>query len=75
MYRLNYRIAPLQKLGYFLSTIWGQTCDRSDKLRYFFEWNSFSSSRSCSLVKAVRRRRDFDDDDDVLSVASFDVKP
>ena len=32
-------------------------CERSLRLRYFFEWNSFSSSSSCSLVKAVRRRR------------------
>lgn len=27
--------------------------------RYFFAWNSLSNSRSCSLVKAVRRRRTF----------------
>ena len=35
-------------------------CDRSDRLRYFFEWNSFSSSKSCSLVNAVLRRRAFE---------------
>lgn len=34
---------------------------RSVKLRYFLAWNSRSSSRSCSLVNAVRRRRDFPD--------------
>lgn len=28
-------------------------CDRSVKLRYFFAWNSLSSSKSCSDVKAV----------------------
>ncbi len=37
------------------------TCDLSERLRYFFEWNSFSSSRSCSLVKAVLRRLAFDE--------------
>jgi hypothetical protein len=30
--------------------------DLSVRLRYFFAWNSLSSSRSCSDVKAVRRR-------------------
>lgn len=33
----------------------------SVKLKYFFAWNSLSSSSSCSLVKAVLRRRDFAD--------------
>ena len=28
---------------------------RSERLRYFLLWNSFSSSSSCSLVKAVLR--------------------
>lgn len=31
--------------------------ERSVRLRYFFAWNSRSSSRSCSEVKAVLRRR------------------
>lgn len=31
-------------------------CDLSVRLRYFFAWNSRSSSRSCSEVKAVRLR-------------------
>lgn len=34
-------------------------CERSVKDKYFFEWNSFSSSSNCSLVKAVRLRRVF----------------
>lgn len=32
-------------------------CDLSVRLRYFFAWNSRSSSRSCSDVNAVLRRR------------------
>ena len=32
-------------------------CERSINVRYFFCWNSASSSNSCSLVKAVRLRR------------------
>lgn len=32
-------------------------CERSVRLRYFLAWNSRSSSRSCSEVKAVLRRR------------------
>lgn len=32
-------------------------CERSVRLRYFFAWNSRSSSNSCSEVNAVRRRR------------------
>lgn len=34
-------------------------CDRSVRERYFLQWNSFSSSSSCSLVKAVRLLRLF----------------
>lgn len=34
-------------------------CERSVSERYFLLWNSFSSSSSCSLVKAVRLRLDF----------------
>ena len=33
-------------------------CDRSSSERYFFEWNSLSSSSSCWLVNAVLFRRD-----------------
>lgn len=33
----------------------------SVKLKYFLAWNSLSSSKSCSLVNAVRLRRDFVD--------------
>lgn len=33
----------------------------SVKLKYFFAWNSLSSSSSCSLVKAVLRLRDLAD--------------
>lgn len=31
-------------------------CERSVRERYFLQWNSFSSSSNCSLVKAVRLR-------------------
>lgn len=34
-------------------------CDLSSTVRYFFVWNSRSSSSSCWLVNAVRRRRCF----------------
>lgn len=40
-----------------LSFSWWAIWDRSLRERYFFEWNSFSSSSSCSDVNAVRRRR------------------
>lgn len=33
---------------------------RSVRLKYFFAWNSRSSSSNCSDVKAVRRRLDFE---------------
>lgn len=33
---------------------------RSVRLKYFFAWNSLSNSKSCSDVKAVRRRLDFE---------------
>lgn len=33
-------------------------CDLSSSERYFFAWNSLSSSRSCWLVNAVLFRRD-----------------
>lgn len=42
-------------LSFSACAIW----DLSVKDKYFFEWNSFSSSSSCSLVKAVRFRRVF----------------
>lgn len=35
-------------------------CDLSLRVRYFLLWNSFSSSSSWSLVKAVLRRRDLE---------------
>src|SRR6218665_4084401 len=40
-----------------LSFSWCAMCDLSVSDRYFLLWNSFSSSSSCSLVKAVRLLR------------------
>lgn len=49
-----------------LNLSWCAIWERSVRERYFFEWNSFSSSRSCSLVNAVLRRRD-----DLLAAEEF----
>lgn len=49
------QIFTCTSLSFSACAIW----DRSVRERYFLQWNSFSSSSSCSLVKAVRLLRLF----------------
>lgn len=49
------QIFTCTSLSFSACAIW----ERSVRERYFLQWNSFSSSSSCSLVKAVRLLRLF----------------
>lgn len=79
---------PAFTLFHFARRFWNQifTCTslrrRADAIwllsvrdRYFFAWNSRSSSRSCSLVKAVRRRRTFVQPDASLEPSELCIWP